>query len=64
MKYNTNIITDEVLTTEGLSLLESSKELKKIYRTLSLTIIDGITDGLSPSESSRELKFFHRTCYC
>jgi hypothetical protein len=48
MKYNTNIITDEVLTTEGLSLLESSKELKKIYRTLSLTIIDGITDGLSP----------------
>jgi len=64
MKYNTNRITDEVLTTDGLSLLESSKELKKNYRTLPLTIKDEITDRLSPSESSREFEKIYRTCHC
>ena len=42
--------------TDGPSLLESSKELKKNYRIFPLKITDGITDRLNPSENSKELK--------
>jgi hypothetical protein len=41
---------------DGLSPSKSSRELKKNYMTMSLTIKDRITDELSLSKSSRELK--------
>jgi len=62
MKYNTDEITDWMLITYGMtdkiSLSERSRKLENNYRTLLLTIIDGIINELSFSKSSREQKHY------
>lgn len=62
MKYNTDEITDWMLITYGMtdkiSLSERSRKLENNYRTLPLTIIDGIIEELSFSKSSREQKHY------
>lgn len=44
--------------TDKISPSERSRELENNYRTLPLTIIDGIIDELSFSKSSREQKHY------
>jgi hypothetical protein len=44
--------------TDKISLSERSRKLENNYRTLPLTIIDGIIDELSFSKSSREQKHY------
>lgn len=50
--------------TEELSLLKSSRELEKNYRTLPLIITNEVINGLNPSENSRELGKNYRTYQC
>lgn len=42
--------------TGKISPSKNSRELKNNYKTLPLTIIDGIADKLGPSKSFRECK--------